>query len=125
MATPKNQDDREIVKQLNEIWDNAKVQFDELRDAVVRSSQVAKTKLDTTFLRRDRDRLLHQLGVDYLRLVGDKQVVPPAELKATLEAIKKVDADIAEQETEISAILEEGEAAAKQAQEKKAAKKKK
>ncbi len=125
MATARGSDNSEIMKQLNEIWENAKVQFEELRDAVVRSSQVAKTKLDATFLRRERDRLLHQLGSDYLGLVTQKQVVPPAELKVTIEAIQKVDADISSQETEIDAILQEGEAAAKESQQKKAAKKKK
>jgi hypothetical protein len=122
MAPPKSPDDREIMKQLNDIWENAKVQFEELRDAVVRTSQVAKTKLDASFLRRERDRLLHQLGTDYLQLIHDKQVTPPSDLKSTIEAIKKVDSDISEQETEMSVILEEGEAAAKKSQTKRSTK---
>jgi hypothetical protein len=125
VATTKgSQDNSEVMKQLNEIWENAKVQFEELRDAVVRSSQVAKTKLDATFLRRERDRLLHQLGSDYLRLVNEKQAVPPAEMKTIIDAIRKVDSDIAEQENEINAILQEGEVAAKESEAKKVTKKK-
>jgi hypothetical protein len=37
-------------------------QLDRIRDAVVRSSQIGKIKLDATFLRRERDRLVKQLG---------------------------------------------------------------
>ena len=35
-----------------------------IRNALVRSSQVAKLKLDATFLRRERDRLLMEPDVD-------------------------------------------------------------
>jgi len=40
------------------------------RNAVVRSSQVAKLKLDATFLRRERDNLLLKLGEAALGLLN-------------------------------------------------------
>lgn len=123
MPTPKGQDQSEVARQMNEIWENAKVQLEELRDAVVRSSQIAKTKLDTTFLRRDRDRLLHRLGEVALKLIDAKELALAPALKAVVDEIRELDRKIASEEQEIQAILDEGEAAAKQAQAKKAKRK--
>jgi len=45
-----------------------------IRNALVRSSQVAKLKLDATFLRRERDRLLMQLGEAALTLLDSGEI---------------------------------------------------
>jgi hypothetical protein len=45
-----------------------------LRNVLVRSSQVAKLKLDATFLRRERDNLLMKLGEAALTLLNSGEL---------------------------------------------------
>jgi hypothetical protein len=45
--------------------------LERLRHALVRSSQIGKLKLDATFLRRERDGVVQELGEAALRLMRE------------------------------------------------------
>ena len=50
------------VGALGSLWSSALGQIDEIRDVIVRGSQAGKAKIDVQLLRRQRDRLLAQIG---------------------------------------------------------------
>ena len=50
------------VGALGSMWQSALGQIDEIRDVIVRGSQAGKAKIDVQLLRRQRDRLLAQIG---------------------------------------------------------------
>lgn len=81
----------------------------EAKDAVVRSSQKGKIKLDAAFLRRERDAAARLLGEEIFRLVEEGRLELPAELEAGVAAIRDFDAKIAVQEAELASV--EAEAA--------------
>jgi hypothetical protein len=81
--------------------------IDRIRDAVVRSSQVAKLKLDAAFLRRERDRLVLLLGEATLALLDAGQVPERSELAAVLADVRAVDLRLADSLRQIDEIHRE------------------
>lgn len=55
-------DAADLKKDLSSLWKNTIDQFDEIKNAIVRSGEVGKSKLDATFLNRQRDKLFTDLG---------------------------------------------------------------
>jgi hypothetical protein len=83
-------------------------QLDRIRDAVVRSSQIGKIKLDATFLRRDRDRLIRQLGEEALNLMLTDRLTVPEELAPLLREIQSLEGKIEADGRQMDQILQEG-----------------
>jgi len=72
--------------------------LEELKEVLVRASQEAKTKLDATLLRRERDRLYQQLGeLAYLQIEEGK-LKAPAGLRDTLDRIHAIVEQLAAEE---------------------------
>lgn len=57
---PASPDD--VKRELSSLWQSALGQIDEIRDVIVRGSQAGKAKLDAQLLKRQRDKLLQQIG---------------------------------------------------------------
>lgn len=76
---------------LSSLWQTALGSIDEIRDVIVRGSHAGKAKLDAQLLKRQRDKLLMQIGeaviADHKRGVP----LPPSceDLAVKLEDIQK------------------------------------
>jgi len=58
MTTARKPEGSELRRELNQLWQSTIDQFDEIKNAIVRSSQAGKARLDAQFLKRQRERLL-------------------------------------------------------------------
>ena len=47
---------------LSSLWQSALGQIDEIRDVIVKGSHAGKAKLDAQLLKRQRDKVLQQIG---------------------------------------------------------------
>jgi hypothetical protein len=97
---------KDIKDDLNSLWKSTLDQFDEIKDAIVRSSTAGKAKLDVAMLERQRDKLLMELGRAYLAAAEAGEVSLPEKLVATLERIQDLDEQIAQHEDEVGKLLE-------------------
>jgi hypothetical protein len=97
-------------RQLGSLLGRAVEALGEVRDVVVRTSQVGKIKLDATFLRRERDRLFARLGEEIYDRVDGGVLEVPEELAGLVEQIRDVETRLEEQEQEIVAVQSEAEA---------------
>lgn len=65
--------------------------FQRLRDVLVRQSQIGKLKLDATFVRRERDALLMQLGETALQLLARGELSEHPALGELLAELRRLD----------------------------------
>ena len=82
--------------------------LDRIRDAVVRSSQIGKLKLDATLLRRERDRLIQQLGEAALNLIMTSRLAVPEEIAPLVKQIQTLEGRIEADSRQMASILKEG-----------------
>jgi len=102
-------------RQPGTFFSRVKGTLERIRDAVVRSSQIGKIKLDSTFLRRERDELLRELGAGVYSLARAGTVKLPSSFDAVLERIDRLDQGIADQERELAVVEAEPRATRKAA----------
>lgn len=83
----------------------------EIKDTVVRSSQIGKIKLDATAIRRERDFHLQRLGARIFEAVEAGALTLPGDLdlEPILARIREAEDGLAQQEAELAAV--EAEAA--------------
>jgi hypothetical protein len=98
----------EVRKELNQIWQSTIDQFDEIKDAIVKSSQAGKAKLDAAFLKRQRERLLAQLGEEVLRAVDEGTATLPASTEETVKRLRELAAQIRAEEEEAERLMNRG-----------------
>lgn len=96
--------DRDFKRQVDSLFSRASDALDELREAVVRASQLGKLKIDAAFLRREQEKAFARLGAKVYELVEDEDLELPEEAKPLLEAVKKLAEKIEEQEEEIAEV---------------------
>lgn len=94
----------DMRKELNQIWQSTIDQFDEIKDAIVKSSQAGKAKLDAAFLKRQRERLLAQLGEEVLRGVADGTATVPPSSEETVKRIEELERQIKADEEEAARL---------------------
>ena len=84
---------------LSALWQSALGQIDEIRDVIVKGSHAGKAKLDAQLLKRQRDKLLAQIGEAVMEDHKRGAALPPSceELATKLD---DVDKQIAEAESE-------------------------
>jgi len=102
-------------RRLEGVIERASSALGRLKDAIVRTSQIGKIKLDASALRRERDLLLQQLGARFLDGIERGAVPAPddPEVARILERIREVDEGLAQQDAELAAV--EAEAAMQRA----------
>jgi hypothetical protein len=81
------------------LYETAIGQIDEIRDAIVRGSHAGKAKLDAQLLKRQKDRLLAELGAHVLEEAERGAALPPG-TEELAQKIRDVDAQIQEAEAE-------------------------
>jgi len=99
--------DDEIKRQLGSIVSRAKEALSEVREAVVRTSQIGKLKLDATFLRREQEKAFARLGAKVYDLVEDGELELPEETRPLVDTVRNLARQIEEQEAEISEVEKE------------------
>ena len=95
----------DVRKELNQLWRTTLDQFDEIKNAIVRSSSAGKAKLDATFLRRQRERLLIELGAEVFEAAEQGEVRLPDRARNIATRVREVEAQIKEQEGEVERLL--------------------
>lgn len=91
----------EVKKQIGSVVARAREALAEVRDAVVRTSQLGKLKMDATFLRKEQDKALQRLGAQVFEMVEDGDLAPPKELLPHLELVRSLARQLEEQEEEM------------------------
>ena len=87
----------DVRRDLSSLWQSALGQIDEIRDVIVRGSQAGKAKLDAQFLKRQRDKLLVQIGEAVIE--DHKRGVPlPPGCEAHAKKLAEVDRELLEAE---------------------------
>lgn len=81
--------------------------IESLRDRVVHRSQIGKRKLDRTGTRRELDLALRELGERYRGLVKMGRTEVHADLAAVMEAVRRLEERLSEQEKEIAELESE------------------
>ncbi len=112
MNDGKPDEPQDLRKELNQLWRTTLDQFDEIKNAIVRSSSAGKAKLDATFLRRQREKLLAELGARVLDAVKAGELDLPEKLAKTAQRVHELEEQIAEQETEVERLLHSDDEAA-------------
>lgn len=98
----------DVRKELNQIWQSTIDQFDEIKDAIVKSSQAGKAKLDAAFLKRQRERLFAQLGEDVLRAADEQGFALPASTEETVKRLRELEQQIRAEEEEAERLMRRG-----------------
>ncbi len=98
-------EDPDLRKELNQLWRTTLDQFDEIKNAIVRSSSAGKAKLDATFLRRQRERLLIELGSKVLEAADKGDLRLPDRVQNIATRVRELEAQIEEQEGEVDRLL--------------------
>lgn len=111
MATDTPQTD--TIRQIAQAWDQAKAQFQQLRVQVDRAEKMAKAKAEATFIGRERDQALRDLGEAIWIAIQKGQLEAPPGVARSLRAVQAAEDKQRKQAASIQDILQEGEEAAK------------
>jgi hypothetical protein len=90
---------------LSSIWQSALGQIDEIRDVIVRGSQAGKAKLDAQLLKRQRDKLLAQIGERAVEEHRRGAAPLPEGSEDLLRSLDEVEKQIAESESEAARAM--------------------
>ncbi|WP_373045046.1 hypothetical protein [Vulgatibacter sp.] len=101
--------DDDVRTQLGSIFSRAREALGEVKDAVVRNSQIGKIKLDASFLRRERDGFVQALGAALYERSERGDIELPADLGELVGRIRALDARLEDQEAELAAVEAEAE----------------
>ena len=102
----------ETLQQIAQAWDQAKQQFAQLRAEVERNSKLVQAKQESTFVGRERDQALRDLGEAVWLFVQRGKLQVPAQLNAMVKAVEVVEARQKAQQASIADLLKEGSEAA-------------
>jgi hypothetical protein len=104
-VTDDKKDAGDLRKELNSLWKSTIDQFDEIKNVIVRSSGAGKAKLDATFLKRQRDKLLAELGARLMELADAGEITLPEEVQGTAGRVRELEREIDDQEGEVDRLL--------------------
>lgn len=106
---PGSLDGDEVKRQFESFFERAVEAIGEVKDVVVRTSQVGKIKLDATFLRRERDKLLLELGEAVFDRIDEGRLEMPEGLGELVARVKELEEKLALQEEEIAHVRAEAD----------------
>ena len=111
VARQSNQESNELRGQLRAIFSRAVDPRGGLKDVVVRNSQIGKSKLDATAIRRERDYELQRLGAWVFEAAeaGELELPESQELRQIFQRIREAEEGLAQQEAELAAVEAEAE----------------
>lgn len=104
MADPQ----QEILKQINDAWNEAKAQLAQLRAAVERTSELANAKMESNLLGRDRDKALRDLGEAVWAQVKAGKMTLPQAVSAATKAMQEFEKKAEAKNREINSLIMEG-----------------
>lgn len=108
MTDPKQ---NEVIKQIQQAFQQAQGQMAQLRTAVERTAELARMKSESDFLKLQKARAYEQLGEAVYRLV-QKGKLDGSQLAPELTAVEQAERKAEIQASAILDILKEGEEAA-------------
>ncbi|HEU4383704.1 MAG TPA: hypothetical protein VFR85_09395 [Anaeromyxobacteraceae bacterium] len=79
----------------------------DLRDRVIRGSQLGKRKLDLAFTRRELDERLRDLGERFRRLSREGRVSVPPDLEGAMARVRDLEERMASQQGEVARLERE------------------
>jgi hypothetical protein len=79
----------------------------DLRDRVIRGSQLGKRKLDLAFARRERDQKLLEIGERYRDLAREGRVAVPEELEGLVAKVRVLEERMVREEQEVARLRRE------------------
>lgn len=115
MAEPKQND---VVKQIQQAWNEAQAQLAVLREQVEHATALAQAKVSSNMGERDLDRAYRDLGEAVWAEVSKGKMALPGNLSAVRKALEAVTARIQTQNASINDLLAEGADIGKRLQEK-------
>ncbi|MBN1673767.1 MAG: hypothetical protein JXR37_22155 [Kiritimatiellae bacterium] len=80
----------EFSKQMHALWEQTTVKWDEVKEAVVRSYQAGRVKLDVLLLKREAEQLFHKLGEQTYRQVKAKKIAATGPLQSLVKKLDKL-----------------------------------
>ena len=95
----------DLRSELNSLWKTTLDQFDEIKDVIVKSSSAGKVKLDSTILKRERDRLLTRLGTLTLEALEAGTITAPPGAEELLTKISAKTEELREMEKEFDSLV--------------------
>ena len=104
MADPQ----QDILKQINDAWNEAKAQLAQLRAQVERTQELANAKMESNFLGRDRDKALRDLGEAVWAQVKAGKMSLPQAVSAATQAMQEVEKKAEAKNREINSLIMEG-----------------
>jgi hypothetical protein len=96
---------KDVRSELNSLWKSTIDQFDELKNVVVRGSNAGKAKLDSTFLKRQRDKLLAEIGEELLAYAEGGGFDLPEGVAKKAERLTTLEDEISEAESQVDRLL--------------------
>jgi hypothetical protein len=99
---------KDLRDHLNDMWKTTVDQFDEIKDIIVRHSHIGRKRLDTAFLKRQRDRFFQDLGEAVFNQVEAGTLAVNAEGNRMVERIREALKAIEVEEAEIARMNQGG-----------------
>lgn len=109
MAGQKQTQDAEIVRQINDTWDSARVELSRLRERIEQAVQMGEAHSATGRVRSEREAALLKLGEAFYKLAESGDIAIPTALKRAVGEVKAKDAELLRQQADIAAILKEAD----------------
>jgi hypothetical protein len=100
---------KDLRDHLNDMWKTTVDQFDEIKDIIVRHSHIGRKRLDTAFLKRQRDRFFQDLGEAVYAQAEAGSLALNAEGNRMVERIREALKQIELEEAEIARINQGGQ----------------
>ncbi|MBZ4422064.1 hypothetical protein [Myxococcus sp. RHSTA-1-4] len=99
----------EVVKQINQAFQEAQARLAQLREAVERNTDLARANARTTVLKDQKERALKELGEVVWRQVQKGKLELPAGFASVLKAVEAAEQAAEAHARELTDILREGE----------------
>ena len=96
------------VPPLGSLWQSALGQIDEIRDVIVRGSQAGKAKIDVQLLKRQRDKVLAEIGAAVVAEAEKGALTLPASCDELTKRIADIDQQIESAEAEAKKVFGRG-----------------
>jgi hypothetical protein len=102
----------DVMKQIQQAFQSAQAQLAQLREQVSHTAELARLNSQANYLQMEKDKALRGLGEAVWRLVQKGKLELPSSLAPAVKAVEAAEQKAAAHASEITDILQEGEALA-------------